>query len=175
MGSNNAQFGNRKTKSGKNKYKQSFYSLQNPDKYIGILPIKCFSSWEYAFCKFCDLNNTVIKWSSESLEIPYITTNNNYEPENHRYYPDFYVEMLNTFDPDRYDRLVIEVKPKHETEAPKAPVKQTLKMLENYEYSLRTFKKNLHKWAFTKEWCEKRGLKFLIVTEDDLKKRGLIP
>ena len=48
-------------------------------------------------------------------------------------------------------------------------------MLENYEYSLKMFKKNLHKWAFTKEWCERRGLKFKIITEDDLKKYKLIP
>jgi hypothetical protein len=83
--------------------------------------------------------------------------------------------MIINGDLEKYDRLVIEIKPKTEVNPPKAPVKQTLKMLENYEYSLRTYKKNLHKWAFTKEWCEKRNLKFIIITEDDLRKRGLIP
>ncbi len=48
-------------------------------------------------------------------------------------------------------------------------------MLENYEYSLRTYKKDLHKWAYARDWCKKRNLKFVIITEDDLKSKGLIP
>ncbi len=83
--------------------------------------------------------------------------------------------MIKNGDPEFYDRLIIEVKPKSETLPPKKPTKQTLKILESYEYSLRTYKKNLHKWAYAKEWCERRNMKFIIITEYDLKKRGLIP
>lgn len=175
MARNRSTLGNhRDSKTGKNKYKQGSYPIQNPNKYIGQLPILYRSSWEFAFCKFCDMNDKVVKWSSESLEIPYKITNSSGEIETHRYYPDFYLEMSDGSDTERYDRLVVEIKPKSETEPPTAPVKHSLKMLENYEYSLKTYKKNLHKWAFTKDWCEKRGLKFIIITEDDLKKRGLI-
>ena len=162
-----------RAKLGNKKYKQGNYLLQNPNKYIGQIPVKYRSSWEQAFCKFCDLNDKVIKWSAEFLEIPYQIVNNG-QTETHRYYPDFYVEMKGN-DIEKYDRFVIEIKPKHELESPIQPVKQTLKMLENYEYSLKMFKKNLHKWAFTKEWRERRGLKFKIITEDDLKKYKLIP
>ena len=95
--------------------------------------------------------------------------------ENHRYYPDFYVETINNNDPETYNRLVIEIKPKSETEMPVEPKKQTLKMLENFEYAQMTYKKNLHKWSHTKEWCEKRNLKFIIITEDWLRSKGLIP
>lgn len=95
------------------------------------------------------------------------------EIENHRYYPDFYVEMKSD-SPEIYNRFVIEIKPKNELEQPSPPKKQTLKMLENYEYALKTYKKNIHKWAFAKDWCQRRGLKFIIITEDDLEKRGLI-
>jgi len=160
---------------GNKRYKQGKYLPQNLNKYIGQIPILYRSSWEFAFCKFCDMNDNVVKWSSESLEIPYQITNNIGQTETHRYYPDFYLEMVNSSDPEKHDRLIIEIKPKRETEAPSQPKTQTLKMLENYEYSLKTYKKNLHKWAYTKEWCEKRNLKFIIITEDDLKKRGLIP
>jgi hypothetical protein len=152
---------------------KGMYSPQNPIKYIGHLPILYRSSWEFAFCKFCDLNEKVIKWSAESLEIPYQITNKLMQVENHRYYPDFYVEMV-TDQIDRYDRLVIEIKPKHETILPIEQTTQSLKMLENYEYALKTYKKNLHKWAFSKDWCERHGLKFIIITEDDLRKKGLI-
>lgn len=174
MGKNGASFGNRRTKKGVNKYKQGIYNLENTEKYIGILPIKFFSSWEFAFCRYCDINDNIVKWSSESLEIPYQTTNNMGQVETHRYYPDFYVEMTNITNPEKYDRLVIEIKPKHETEPPVEPKSTTIKTLENYQYSLKTFKTNLHKWAFTKQWCDRHHLTFLIVTEDDLKKRGLI-
>ena len=175
MSRNISTLGNqRNRKTGKNKYKQGVYVLQNIDKYIGITPILYRSSWEFAFCRFCDMNDKIVKWSCESLEIPYKISNDSGKIETHRYYPDFYVEMINPENPEKYDRLVIEIKPKSETEMPKYPVKQTLKMLENHEYALRTYKKNLHKWAFTKDWCEKRGLKFIIISEDDLKKKGLI-
>ena len=156
------------------KYKQSYFLPLKPNKYIGITPILCRSSWERAFCKFCDMNDNVVKWSSESQEIPYQIMVNN-KLEIHRYHPDFYIEMTNNNDPERYDRLVIELKPKHETVEPVKPKKQTLKMLENYSYSCMTYKKNLHKWAYAKDWCEKRNFKFIIITEDDLRKKGLIP
>ena len=150
------------------------FLLTNPDKYIGHLPVSYRSSWEFAFCRFCDMNLNVVKWSSEGLEIQYKITNDIGQIETHRYYPDFYVEMT-TNDPEKYERLLIEIKPKHETELPIPQKKQTLKILENYEYALRQYKKNLQKWAFTKDWCEKRNIKFVIITELDLKKRGLIP
>lgn len=150
------------------------YILQNKDKYIGTFPILYRSSWEFAFCRFCDLNDKVVKWSCESLEIPYKISNGNGKVETHRYYPDFYVEMRSNEDEDKYDKLVIEIKPKHETQFPVKQKTQSLKKMENYQYALMTYKKNLHKWSFTKEWCERRGLKYIIITEEDLKKKGLI-
>lgn len=161
---------------GNKRYKQGKYVLQNYEKYLGNpSEIIYRSSWEFAFCRFCDLNEKVRKWSCEAIEIPYHISNDIGQTEIHRYYPDFYIEMIKNGDPEFYDRILIEIKPKSETQPPKKPQKQTLKMLENYEYSLRTYKKNLHKWAYAKEWCERRNMKFVIITEDDLKKKGLIP
>ena len=171
MGLNRAKISTKRKKDGTPS--KGVYIIQNNEKYVGITPILYRSSWEFAFCRFCDINDKVVKWSCESLEIPYQIVNKINQVENHRYYPDFYVEMV-TGEQDRYDRLVIEIKPKHETEYPKPQKKQSLKMLENYEYALMTYKKNLHKWAFTKDWCERRGLKYVIITEEDLKKKGLI-
>jgi len=170
MGLNRAKIHTQKKKDGTPS--KGAYILQNAEKYSGVTPILYRSSWEFAFCRFCDLNEKVVKWSCESLEIPYQISHNG-QVETHRYYPDFYVEMT-TNEPDVYERLVIEIKPKHETEFPKPGKTQTLKKLENYQYALMTYKKNLHKWTFTKDWCERRGLKYVIVTEDDLKKKGLI-
>lgn len=172
MSRNPAPLGNRRNYKGQNKYKQGKFTPQNPDKYIGNTPILYRSSWEFAFCKFCDINEKVYKWSTESIVIPFQITDNG-KTKNHRFFPDFYVEMVGD-NPEKYDRVIIEIKPKHELNFPIPPKKQTLKMLENYEYAMRTYKNNLHKWAYAKEWCEKRHIKFVIITEDDLKKKGLI-
>jgi len=169
MSRNRSQISNRK-------YKQGNYLVQNPEKYIGSYPIVYRSSWEFAFCRFCDINQNVKKWSAEGIEIPYQIVNNKTQMlETHRYYPDFYIETINANDPETYNRLVVEIKPKSETEMPVPPKKQTLKMLENFEYAQMTYKKNLHKWAHTKDWCEKRNLHFKIITEDWLRSKGLIP
>jgi len=164
-----------RAKSRNRKYKQGVYVIQNQEKYIGKIPVIYRSSWEYAFCKFCDINKNVIKWSSEGFYIPYHISNDIGQIEIHRYYPDFYIETINPNDKERHNRIVIEIKPKKETSQPIPPKKQTLKMLENYEYSLRMFKKNLHKWVHAKEWCDKRHIAFKIITEEWLKDKGLIP
>lgn len=155
------------------KYKQGYYIPLNASKYIGTPSIPYRSSWEFAFCKFCDLNEKIKKWSCEMIVIPYHITNDIGQTEIHRYYPDFYLEMTNG-DNETYNRMIVEIKPKTETSPPQQPKKITLKMLENYEYSLRTYKKNIHKWAYAKEWAERRNMKFLLITEDDLRKKGLI-
>lgn len=166
MAVNGAKLGNRK-------YKQGNYLLQNSIKYIGQMPVKYRSSWELAFCKFCDLNEKVVKWSAEFIEIQYQMPNNGIT-ENHRYYPDFYVEMV-TDNPEVYDRFVIELKPNRELTPPVMPTRHSLKMYENFEYAQKMYKKNLYKWAFARDWCERRGLKYKIITEEHLKKYKLIP
>jgi hypothetical protein len=175
MSLNPGKLGNVRNKNGKNKYKQGHYIPQNIEKYIGHTPISYRSSWEFAFCKFCDMNEKIVKWSTESVIITYQMVNKIGQTETHRYIPDFWVEMISPDDPEKYDRMVIEIKPKSETLPPNPPKKETMKMLENYEYSLVTYKKNLHKWSYAREWCEKRNMKFVIITEDHLKLSGLIP
>lgn len=168
MSKNRSRIGNRR-------YKQGHYVIQYPEKYLGSYPILYRSSWEKAFCRYCDLNENVKKWSAEGIEIPYKITNDKNQVETHRYYPDFYLEMTKNDNKESYERILVEIKPKAECTLPEKPKKHTLKMLENYEYALRTHKKNLHKWAFTREWCERKGIKFIIITEDHLRKKGLIP
>lgn len=169
MGQNRARTGNKK-------YKQGKYIPKKIEKYIGDPSNIIYrSSLEFFFCKFADFNDKIRKWSCEEIVIPYHITNDIGQTEIHRYYPDFYLEMVKNGDKEFYDRVIIEIKPKSETKPPKKPVKHTMKALENYEYSLRMYKKNIHKWAYAKEWCERRNMKFIIVDEEYLKNRGLIP
>ena len=87
----------------KSKYKPSY-----PSKYKGDPNnIICRSSWERKFCRYCDLNESVISWGSEEFWIPYLSPVDN---RVHRYFPDFIMKIKeNTGAIKTY---VVEVKPK---------------------------------------------------------------
>ena len=153
-----------------NKYKQGFYKLINPEKYIGDPNnIKFRSSWEYAFCSYLDNNQKIMKWSCEQPVISYTDLRNKL----HRYYPDFYYE-LKTDDINLMKRVIVEIKPKTELYPPERPKNETAKALENYEYAVSTHIKNKLKWSAAEEYAKKRGMEFAILTEDHLQKAGLI-
>ena len=151
------------------KYKQGIYIPQNKEKYFGT-EIKFRSSLEYAFCVFLDLNERILKWSSENPIIIYQTL----DSQTHRYYPDFYYEMMTDNDPNKLKRVVVEIKPKSELYPPVKPLNETFKSLSNYEYSVKMHVKNKLKWNAAEEYCKSRGMEFVIITDEILKNRGII-
>jgi len=160
-------------KSGWNKkYKQGLYNCTYPDKYMGNLTdIKFRSSWEYAFCKYLDLNEKILKWACEQPIIMYKDTRG----KSHRYYIDFYYEIMVNDDPHNFEKVIVEIKPQTELFPPESPKKETNKSLECYEYSIRTHIKNKLKWEAAEEYAKKRKMKFVIITEKTLKKHGILP
>ena len=142
-------------KSGWNsKYKQGFYKLVNPDKYIGDPSnIKFRSSWEYAFSSYLDNNDKVMKWACEQPIISYVDLRNGL----HRYYPDYYYEIKTNSNEDYMKRVIVEIKPKIELTPPIRPKNETQKALQNYEYAVRMHIKNKLKWSAAEEYAKKRG------------------
>ena len=127
------------------KYKQGFYHLQNPSKYIGNVSKIIFrSSWEYAFCTYLDLNEKIIKWG---MEMPIITYSD-LRGKIHRYYPDCYYEISKGGDVNNFSRVIVEIKPSTELIPPKKPINESGKSLENYEYAVRTYTKNILKKSY---------------------------
>lgn len=154
------------------KYKQGLYNCTNPDKYIGNpTDIKFRSSWEYAFCKYLDLNEKIIRWAIEQPIIMYKDLQN----KTHRYYIDFYYEIMINDDPHNLEKVIVEVKPVSELFPPDQPKNETNKALENYEYSIRTHIKNKLKWEAASEYARKRKMKFVIITEHKLRQHGILP
>lgn len=147
-------------------YDQGIYKCINPDKYLGDLERIYFrSSWEKKLYYYLDVNTKVLKWSAENVTIPY-EINENGCWRTHRYYPDAYCEFKKSDGNTR--KVILEIKPWSEyrnLEPPKAPKTKTTKSLKNYEYSLRTFQKNIIKWTAAKKYCEKKGIEFYIITE----------
>jgi hypothetical protein len=107
--------------------------------------------------KYCDMNTNVLQWSSEELVIPYISPVDN---RKHRYYPDF---LLTVKDKDGNKKtMVIEVKPKRETKAPKKKSRVTPRYLQE----MKTWSVNEAKWKYATEFCKDKNWEFRILTED---------
>ena len=121
------------------------------------------SSYERRFCFYCDLNPRVKKWGSEISSVPYKDP----DGKERQYHVDFYIE-LETANPEMDKKMLIEVKPQHETAPPKKPGKITTKTAENYTYALKAYQKNLCKWSAAKQYATDRGMEFVIVTEKHL-------
>lgn len=147
------------------KFHQGEYKLKNPNKYLGDpRDIIYRSSWEYKFMLYCDLNEGVLKWGSETIKIPYITR------DGHRknYIPDFYLETVNKNNPLYNNKFLVEVKPEEQTREPVIPKTISEKRLKNLEYQIQQWNINKHKWAFAIEWCRGRGIQFWLVTEQQI-------
>ena len=141
-------------------YKTKF-TPKNPTKYIGDSnKIICRSLWERKFCKFLDETVNVIRWSFETLRIPYISPVDN---QVHIYLPDFIVEKKSKN--GIIETMVIEIKPYKQTQKPKIGKKKSKQSIlnENITYVI-----NTNKWKAAKEFCEKHSWKFLILTEKEL-------
>ena len=140
-----------------NKFQQGPYVVLNPQKYAGKGVPKYRSGWELAFMRFCDTNDHIITWSSESLVIPYV---NPLTGKKTRYIPDFLIQYRN-----KHNKVVtelIEIKPKKQSVLEsKASNRDRAIVAINYA-----------KWAAAQKWCQRNGLTFRVITEDDIFRQG---
>ena len=137
------------------------YKVKNTSKYKGDPTGVVFRSlWERQVFKWCDDTPSILKWSSEEIIVPYRCKTDN---RVHRYYPDLYLEM------DNGNEYLIEIKPKKETKEPERPSRKTKKYLNE----VMTYIKNQSKWETAQSYCEDRGWKFQVWTEDTIKGLGI--
>ena len=138
------------------------YKPVNPKKYRGN-PTRIIyrSMWEKKFMIFCDHTSTIVEWGSEEIIIPYRSP---IDGRVHRYYPDFYIKILTKS--GKYEKYVIEVKPKKQTQKPNEKPKRKTAA---WKREVLTWIKNRAKWDAAEDFCEDRQMKFKILTEDHLK------
>lgn len=136
------------------KYAQGKFTPKNPQKYIGKHAPKYRSGWELTFMNFCDGNNNVIYWASESLSIPY---RNPLTGKPSQYIPDFFVVYENKF--GKKIAEVVEIKPKKQSliESKAASAKDRAVVAVNHA-----------KWAAAMAYCKSQGYTFRVLTEDDI-------
>ena len=129
-----------------------------PAKYVGNKSPTYRSSWEWAFMRFCDKNDNILKWASEAIQIPYRDPLTN---RNTVYIPDFFIQYI-----DKDGRMLtelIEVKPANQTLLEKVGRNKNNQM---------QYVKNQAKWQAAQAWCKSQGIKFRVLNETDLFANG---
>lgn len=143
-------------------FQQGYYTLMNPQKYIGD-PTKIIfrSSWEKKFCVFCDLNEKVLSWSSETIQVPYLHP---IDAVTKIYNVDFFMKIRK--DDGTETNYIVEVKPSKKLVKPKAPeVRITEKKMNGHLVQMKEYLINMHKFKAAQEWAKARGWQFILVTE----------
>jgi hypothetical protein len=126
------------------------YRPVNPEKYIGDpCGIIYRSSWEKKFLRWLDASPAVKRWASEELAIPYASP---VDGKIHKYYPDFYIEMV---DNGQVKKFIAEIKP-----AAQCAVTPGMSARSQLEVAV-----NHAKWAAAKLAAEANGAEFKVLTE----------
>jgi hypothetical protein len=136
------------------KWAQGFYTPKNPKKYVGKHTPRYRSGWELTFMTFCDNNDSIIYWASESIKVPY---KHPLTGKPTIYIPDFFVVYQNKRGQQVAE--VVEIKPKKES------------IIESKRANARTMAivaVNHAKWAAANAYCRANGLTFRVITEDDI-------
>jgi len=136
------------------KFSQGIFTPKHPEKYIGRGSIRYRSSWELKFMNFLDEHPSVKQWASESISIQYI---NPVVGKTKSYVPDFFI-IYEDASGNRKGELV-EIKPHKETtlEAAGRSQKNQIQAVVNQA-----------KWKAAKDFCDRNGIGFRVVTEHDM-------
>ena len=135
------------------KFAQGPYTVKNPEKYAGKKTPRYRSGWEHAFMRFCDFNENIVMWASESINIPY---RNPLTGKQTIYVPDFLIQYRNKN--NKVVTELIEIKPKKQSVIEsKANAKDKAVVAVNYA-----------KWEAASKWCKRQGIAFRVITEDDI-------
>lgn len=139
------------------KWAQGKYDIINPSKYVGNGTPQYRSGWELSFMRFCDTNDHIIQWASESIAIPY---RHPLTGKVKNYIPDFlitYRTRNNTLKAE-----LIEIKPKGQS-----VLEEKMKSRDRAIIAV-----NYAKWDAATKWARRNGLVFRVITEDDMWHKG---
>lgn len=163
MHSRRRQASTRRTTSSRNPergFQQGFFTPKHPEKYVGdVNHIRYMSSWEFKFDRFLDNNPNVLEWSSEEIAIPYIKPTTG---RVHKYYPDYWMKYKDK--QGQIQQAIIEIKPESQRRAPKRGRKKESTFL----HESLTYAVNIAKWKAATQFCNKYGMKFKLVSENQL-------
>jgi len=138
-------------------YAQGKFQVCHPEKYIGKGQPTYRSGWEFVFMQFCDNNPSILQWASEPINIPY---RNPFTNKQTIYIPDFLIIYMDKNGQKHAE--VIEVKPSTETTL------ESARSTRDRAYVAL----NTAKWQAASVWCAQQGMKFRVVTENQIFHKG---
>lgn len=139
------------------KFAQGVYTVKNAAKYVGRGNPRYRSSWEWAFMNFCDSNDHILQWASESISIPY---RHPLTGKQTIYVPDFFITYRGRDNQVRAE--LIEIKPKKQSIVEsKASARDRAVVAVNYA-----------KWDAAQRWARRNGVVFRVITEDQIFHQG---
>lgn len=139
------------------KFAQGTYTVKNTDKYVGRGNPRYRSSWEWAFMNFCDSNDHILQWASESISIPY---RHPLTGKQTIYVPDFFITYRGR--DNQVHAELIEIKPKKQSIVEsKASARDRAVVAVNYA-----------KWDAAQRWARRNGVIFRVITEDQIFHQG---
>lgn len=135
------------------KFAKGTYTVENTSKYAGAAAPYYRSSWELAFMRMCDQHPNIVKWASEAIKIPYMhPVTGKYA----NYVPDFMIQYVDANGAGHVE--LIEIKPSNQTTMENA----------NSRHQKASVIINAAKWTAAQEWCQRRGIRFKVINEDQI-------
>lgn len=135
------------------RWAQGVYEVLNPAKYVGKRSPRYRSGWELSFMRFCDTNDSVLQWASESVSIPY---RHPLTGKITNYVPDFIITYRTKDNTVRAE--LIEIKPKKQS-----VVEDKMSSRDRAVVAV-----NYAKWDAATKWARRNGLTFRVITESDM-------
>jgi hypothetical protein len=141
---------------------KGIYKVKNPEKYKGDPTNVVYrSNWELQTMIWLDNNSEVEKWNSEDFIVRYYY---DIDKKYHNYHMDFWIKWKSG------KILLVEVKPKNQTQPPKTKNPRSKRSL-NEAF---TWIKNCNKWEAAQKIAEDNGYDFEVWTEERLKTIGIL-
>ena len=145
-------------------YKQGFYTPLNLNKCQNTRPLNFKSKLELKLMGYFDRTPNVVKWSYESVLIPYISP---LDGCGHTYHTDFIIHV-DSGDDNRYTAIV---EAKASCFVPTTNNFAIIKKRRNTPSKSKMLNElivNKAKFDSAEEYCKKRGWRFVVITEKDV-------
>jgi hypothetical protein len=139
------------------KWAQGDYQVVNPAKYVGRGAPHYRSGWEHSFMRFCDTNDHILQWASESIAIPY---RHPLTGKTANYIPDFLITYRTRDNTVRAE--LIEIKPKKQS-----VIESKMSSRDRAVIAI-----NYAKWDAATKWARRNGMVFRVITETDMFHNG---
>ena len=140
-----------------NNWAQGNYQIQNLAKYVGKGMPRYRSGWELSFMRFCDTNDHILQWASESIAIPYRSP---LTGKMKNYIPDFLITYRTKNNSVKAE--LIEIKPRGQS-----VIEEKMKSRDRAVVAV-----NYAKWDAATKWARRNGLSFRVITENDMFANG---